>query len=228
MDLSVSAMPNKFVFTDEAGCFTFKREPNVSRYFILCTVITDDCSVGAALLDLRRRLAWGGAELGEYFHATTDKQAVRDEVFKTISEFEFSVQATIMEKSKAQPQVRESKPRFYQYGYFYHFKYGAVSQLDDKSETLVTTASLGTRKERRAFEDAVADVMNQTKRVKEWKPDFMPCHSDPCLQVADYCAWAIQRKWESKDQKDVRSYDLIKNRITYEYDLWSRGNDHYY
>jgi len=69
--------------------------------------------------------------------------------------------------------------------------------------------------------------MKQTLRVKRWKTDFMPCAADPCLQVADYCAWAVQRKWESGGQ-DIRSYDLIKDRITYEYDLWGKGNTHYY
>lgn len=220
-------MPNKFIFADEAGCFTFNRGQNVSKYFILCTIVMDDCAVGTQLLDLRRRLAWEGFELGEYFHATADKQLVRDEVYKVITNASFSVQATIMEKSKALPKVRETKPRFYQYGYFYHFKFGATKELNQQSEALVTTASLGTRKEKIAFQDAVADVMRQTKRAKDWRTDFMPCHADPCLQVADYCAWAIQRKWES-DGKDVRSYDLIKERITYEYDLWSKGTTHHY
>lgn len=73
-------MPNKFIFADEAGCFTFNRQPNVSKFFVLCTVVMDDCTVGTELLNLRRTLAWNGVELGDYFHATTDKQAVRDKV----------------------------------------------------------------------------------------------------------------------------------------------------
>lgn len=221
-------MPNKFIFADEAGCFTFNREQNVSKNFILCTVVMDDCAVGTELLTLRRKLAWDGAELGDYFHATTDAQAVRDEVFKVITRFPFTIQATIMEKSKAYPRVKVDKPRFYKHGYFFHFKFGVSAQLTRQSEALVTTASLGTRKERIAFEDAVADVMRQTKKVKEWRADFMPCHADPCLQVADYCAWAIFRKWESKDKWDVRSYDLIKDRITSEYDLFEPGEKHHY
>lgn len=220
-------MPNKFIFADEAGCFTFNREQNVSKYFILCTVTMDDCTIGTDLLALRRQLAWDGHELGDYFHATTDKQAVRNAVYDTIMARPFTVQCTVMEKSKAEPQVRSTKPRFYQYGYFYHFKYGPTRHLDGNSEALVTTASLGTKKERIAFQDAVADVMRQTKKVKEWRADFMPCQADPCLQVADYCAWAVQRKWESGG-KDCRSYDLIRDRITYEYDLFARGNRHHY
>lgn len=221
-------MPNKFIFADEAGCFTFNRDPNVSRYFILCTVAMDECSIGTELLELRRRLAWEEYELGEYFHATTDKQAVRDEVFKTLLKRPFTIQATIMEKSKAQPQVTKSRDRFYKTGYFFHFKHGAAPELKVDSELLVTTASIGTRKEKAAFQDAVADVMRQTNKTRKWKADFMPAHADPCLQIADYCAWAIQRKWESKDQWDTRSYDIIKNRISYEFDLWSLGNKHHY
>jgi Protein of unknown function (DUF3800) len=221
-------MPNKFIFADEAGCFTFRRGNNVSRYFILCTVIMDECSLGADLLELRRRLAWEDYELGEYFHATTDKQAVRNEVFLEITKKNFNIQATIMEKSKAQPQVTQSRERFYKTGYYFHFKHGASKQLDGETKLLVTTASIGTRKEQAAFKAAVADVMRQTNKTNEWKADFMPAHSDPCLQVADYCAWAIQRKWESKDQTDTRSYDLIKDRITYEYDLWAHGTTHHY
>jgi hypothetical protein len=30
--------------------------------------------------------------------------------------------------------------------------------------------------------------------------------SDPCLWAADYCTWAIQRKWERRDE---RAYELI-------------------
>ncbi|XSG81235.1 MAG: DUF3800 domain-containing protein [Methyloligella sp. ZOD6] len=220
-------MSRLYVFTDEAGCFTFNRNHNVSRYFILCTVVMPNCAVGTELIDLRRRLAWDGYELGEYFHATTDRQAVRDEVFQAITKHDFTIQATIMEKSKAQPQVRRSKPRFYQYGYFYLFKHGTTSELPRDCEALVTTACLGNRKERAAFQDAVDDVMRQTQRAREWKADFMPCHADPCLQVADYCAWAIQRKYE-RPKKNQASYELIKDRITYEYDLWKHGNVHYY
>lgn len=188
----------------------------------------EDDTVASSLLTLRRRLAWQGAELGEYFHATTDKQPVRDAVFETILQHPFTVQATIMEKSKAQPQVRQTKPRFYQFGWFYHFKHGTGDQFGTDTTALVTAASLGTRRERAAFEEAVDDVMRQTMRAKEWRTDFIPAHADPCLQVADYCAWAIQRKWESPNQRDTRSYDLIADRLTYEYDLWERGTVHHY
>lgn len=218
-------MTRLYVFADEAGCFEFSKKNNVSKYFILCSVCLDSCDVGPAMLDLRRDMGWRRLPLGDCFHASTDQQAVRDEVFKLICKFPFQVHATIMEKSKAQPQVRKSKPRFYQYGWYYHFKYATPKFLKKDTELLVTTASLGTKKERASFTGAVDDVIKQTVRTNKYVTMFTAAQSDPCIQVADYCAWAIQRKWERQDE---RSYALIKDRITYEYDLWKTGTTHYY
>ena len=132
-----------------------------------------------------------------------------------------------MEKSKAQPQVRKTRPRFYQFAWYYHFKFGTRDQFGKDNEALITAASLGVKKEKIAFCNAIDDVMRQTMQVQDWKTDFMPCAVDPCLQAADYCAWAIQRKWESGG-KDCKSFDLIKDRITYEFDLWEKGENHFY
>ena len=218
-------MAEKFIFADEAGCFTFNRAQNVSRYFILCTIATSDCSLAPALHELRQKLVWDGASLNDYFHATEDKQATRDAVFDTILKHEFHIQATILEKSKAQPQVRASKARFYKYPWFYHFKHAICKHVNDTDRLLVTAASIGNRKEKLTFSNALSDVMSQTLQQGAWAIDFRPAATDPCIQAADYCAWAIQRKWETG--KD-RAYNLIKDRITYEYDLWRRGTAHYY
>jgi hypothetical protein len=220
-------MTERFLFADEAGCFTFERRQNISRYFILATITANDCEVGNALHLLRRKLIWEGVQVPDHFHACEDRQAIRDRVFETILQYKFNVQATILEKSKAQPQVRQSKARFYQYPWFYHFKHGISKYVPAESELLVTAASIGNRKEKLSFSNALQDVMQQTVTKGKWAIDFRPAATDYCLQVADYCAWAIQRKWES-DGKDTRSFDLIKDRITYEYDLWKKGTKHYY
>ena len=222
-------MPDLYLFADEAGCFEFSRKQNVSHYFILCTIIAPDCEVGDALTELRRKLAWEGHELGDYFHATTDKQVVRDEVYATILKYDFSIQATIMEKPKARPHLKTSRARFYQFAWYYHFKHRLTGQFMPNTKTLVTTASLGSKRERKAFETVVGNVLKQ-EAIGEFKTDFCPAAADPCLSVVDYCAWAIQRKWEAKakGKQDERSYSLIENRITAEYDLWNKGSEFYY
>lgn len=218
-------MPSTFIFIDESGCFAFNRKPNVSRYYILCSVTMSSCEVTDDLTELRYKLSREGAYPNHYFHATADKQHVRDRVYEVIRKHDFSVQATIMEKSKAHESIRASRPHFYKTGFFHHFKNGVTPLVPNSSEAFLTTACLGSRKERAAFQDAVSDVVRQTRKQGSWTTDFVPSQANPCLQVADYCAWAIQRKWE---RDDTRSYDLIKDRITYEYDLWRNETVHHY
>ena len=218
-------MARRFLFADEAGDFTFAKGDNISRYFIVCTVKLDSCAIGDDLLALRRDLAWNRSPLRDYFHATNDKQSIRDAVYDLISKRDITIQATIMEKSKAQPQVRTSQARFYKYGWHYHFRHGIVPFLNPQDELFITAASVKTKKAQGAFTDAVNDVTQQNLSRARWRTSFSPCACDPCLQVADYCTWAIQRKWERGDR---RSYDLIKKHISYEFDLWAHGKIHYY
>jgi hypothetical protein len=206
----------------------FSRKQNVSRYFIATTVSMASCDVGHALTELRRELAWAGHELGEYFHAAHDKQAVRDKVYELLGKHDFKVQATILEKSKAQPQVRITRPRFYKYAWYYHFKHMAKKTIQDATELMVVTASFGSKKEKSSFSGAVTDVLRQTLPKVKYAANFCPAAADPCLSVVDYCAWAIQRKWESPGQRDTRSYDLIAERVTHEYDSWKSGDKHFY
>ncbi|MBL4874385.1 MAG: DUF3800 domain-containing protein [Rhodobacteraceae bacterium] len=218
-------MVKKYLFADEAGCFTFNRNPNVSRYFIVCTIILGDLNVAADLVKLRRELIWDGAPVGDFFHATKDKQEVRDSVFKVIQKHDIKIQATICEKAKAKPSITKSKSRFYKYPWYYTFKHGISPHVHAGDEFLITAASIGNKKERTTFCNELDDVMSQTIKSTNWAVDFRPSQCDPCLQVADYCAWAIQRKWELGD---TRSYDLIKSMITREYNLWEHGTKFHY
>ena len=114
-------MARLYVFADESGNFDFTNRERASRYVIICTCTMESCGVGADLLRLRRTLAWEGCELVDYFHASKDKQKVRNRVFDVIVNCGISVQATIMEKCKAKPAIRESWLRFYIHGWQHHF-----------------------------------------------------------------------------------------------------------
>jgi hypothetical protein len=214
-----------YLFSDEAGCFTFNRNLNVSRYFIICTVTVYSLQLSEALTKLRHDLLREGLPVEDCFHATEDKQCVRDRVFAEIMRHDFSFQATICEKSKAQPQVRANKETFYKYPWFYHFKHAIAPRLREGDRLVVTAASIGTRKEKATYLKALNDVIRQSPSSISRIVDFRPAMTDHLLQVADYCAWTVQRKWE---RNDTRSFDLIKDRMTYSYELWKRGDKHYY
>jgi Protein of unknown function (DUF3800) len=218
-------MARKYIFADESGNFDFSRKPGASRYFILTPVSASDCSMGDALLALRRDLAWRGVGLGTEFHATEDEQKIRDEVFGVIANLSLRVDATILEKAKAESQVRGSDERFYQTAWFFHLRHVAKQAASSNDEMLVVGASLGTKKKKEVFHDAVADVVGQVAPMLNYRTAFWSAASEPCLQVADYCSWAIQRKWE---RNDLRSYALIQKHITTEFDLWRGGRTLYY
>jgi hypothetical protein len=217
-------MGNRYVFADEAGNFDFSNHQSATRYFILCTVTADHCEAGDALLRLRRDLGWKGVHLDRVFHATEDPQAVRDEVFAVLSGIDFRVDATILEKCKARPHLR-SGTHLYKMAWYLHFKHVAprVALPDDRM--FVAASSLGTKKGRHALHSAIDDVVRQVAPCRSHCVAFWPTDSDPCLQVADYCTWAIQRKWE---RGDTRSHMLIAPKIRSEFDVWRIGQVRYY
>ena len=221
-------MTARFCFADEAGNFDFRpTATGASRYFILTTVALNDCAIGGAMMDLRRELALEGVDVGQPFHATEDRQIVRDRVFDVIRGYDLRVDSTIFDKAKALPrlQKKENAPDFYKLVWFMHLKHIGPLIWGANDDVLVVAAHLGTNRMRTTFAEAVTDVVGQTVRAHSCRAVSWPSMSDPCLWVADYCSWAIQRKWE---RDDTRSYDLICHRVASEYDIWRRGTTRYY
>lgn len=182
--------------------------------------------MGDALLVLRRQLAWEGVEqASDDFHATEETQAIRDRVFAALVPPTFRIDATILEKRKAQPHLAADEARFYKTAWFLHFRYVAPHILHPGDELLMVAASLGTRKKRATFHRAVQDVVAQTTPGTIFQTESWSAASDPCLWVADYCSWAIQRKWERSDE---RSYVLIKDKLHSEFEPFRRSTRAYY
>lgn len=218
-------MADRFIFADEAGNFDFSRGPSASKYFILTTVTIDDPSVGLELIRLRHKLlAEGDPTARPNFHASEDTQKVRDRVFPVLAAHSMSIDSTILEKSKAQPHIRASHQAFYQFAWYYHLKNLAPRIIASGDRMVIVAASLGEKKKQAAFRQAVESVARQIDG-KSARTAFWSASCDPCLQVADYCSWAIQRRWE---RGDARSWKIIQPKIRSEYDLWSVGSTHYY
>jgi hypothetical protein len=212
----------KYVFVDEAGNFDFS--PKGSNYFILTSVTLDGFVAGDELLGLRRSLAWNGIELTNSFHAAEETQAVRNQVFDVLSRHDFQVDSTIFEKRKTQPHL-QSEDALYPFAWFFHMKHVAPCVANHDDELMVVGASFATKKKRKVFADAVARVMRETAKCAEVRTACWAAGTDRCLQIADYCSWAIQRKWE---QNDLRSHVLITSKIRSEYPIFQLGKTRYY
>lgn len=222
-------MSRLHVFGDEAGDLVFKEPGNgISRYFMIGTVTLADCSVGEKFLALRRELAWEGVLLDQ-LHATSDRQHVRDRAFELIANTDLRYDVTILDKRKAKDELRADPLYFYKLAWYLHFKYVAAKIADSNDELLVVASSLQIKRKRKttkaAVRDAVAEVVNQVSPTVTCHCAFSPAATDPCLQVADYMTWAIQRKYESGD---TRSYNLVQHLIKSEFEPFDRGVKQYY
>src|SRR5712691_2186298 len=134
-------IPNRFlyIFLDEAGDFDFS--PHGSRYFIMASV-TRERPFGdySEFIDLKYGLVEQGMDI-EYFHASEDRQAVRDRVFDIIQRnlTGMRIDAVIVEKRKTGPALR-AETRFYprMLGYLLRYVLERHS-LDQYSEVIVFT-----------------------------------------------------------------------------------------
>lgn len=218
-------MPKRvYLFGDEGGDLVFRNGNGNSNYFLIATVAMDSCSVGEEILELRRELAWQGTHL-EMFHATSDKQRVRDRVFDVIAQSSIRIDATILDKHKAQSHLQADPLLFYKEAWYLHAKYVVRSVCSPLDDLFVVASKLQINKKRDAVKHAVADVIGQVSPTAIFHSAFFSAASDPCLQIADYAAWAIQRKWELNDS---RSYDLIEPLIYSTFEPFRNGNKRYY
>lgn len=226
-------MARKFLFADESGNFDFRdhtTNPGATRYFAVGTILFEEeehrVALQRGLHDLRYDMIRNGLPLDGAFHATEDKQVVRDGVFEVLARHEFTVDVTILEKAKAHPRIRRSDEGFYKHAWFYHLKYFADRSFQPDDDLTVICSTLGTKKRQRLFREAVEDVVTQCcdLRVKR-RVVAHPCATDVCLQAADYALWAVMRDIE---QGDDRSRRLIKDKIRSNFQLFGWGSKYYY
>lgn len=147
-----------YVYGDESGNFDFSNGPGASRYFILTSVTVADHAIESDLQELRRQLTWEGESLASGFHATNDKQRVRDRVFAVMARHDFRVDATILEKRKTDPG-RRSQPRLYSLAWYLHLA-GLIPELvAGHDELLLIAASIGARDMRSEFQATVENIV---------------------------------------------------------------------
>jgi Protein of unknown function (DUF3800) len=221
-------MPTRFlyIFLDESGNLDFSG--NGSRFFLITGVVQErPFEAYKALYDLRYDLIEAGDDI-HWFHATEDKQAVRNRVFAIIQQNldGMRVDALIVEKRKTHPNLQQES-RFYpeMLGYLLRHVLGATD-LEPYKEVIVMTARLKSGAQSKEFEKIVKVTLAKMLPEKvRWRVLHHPSHCNFDLQIADYCSWAIYRKWNDSDN---RSYNLISSAVRKEFDIFSRGTKFYY
>lgn len=215
-----------YMFLDESGDFNFSTTG--TRYFTFTSILGKRPFIwDNDLLSLKHDVIESDLDL-EYFHATYDKQWVRDGVFKYICPHLSNVRidSIIIDKPKTGPALRLVE-RFYpeMLGYLlkYVFKYMDFGKYEG---VIIITDRLPVKKKRdiveKTIKQSIAGILGK-------KTKYAILHHESKssleLQVVDYCNWAIFRKWE---RKDPRSYDLIRECVKSEFEIFQSGITRYY
>ena len=215
-----------YVFLDEGGDLNFSHTG--SRFFTLTTVTkARPFPWDHPLVALKYDLLELGLDI-EYFHASEDRQAVRDRVFARIAESltELRLDSLIVEKRKTGPALK-GEEHFYPRMIGYLLRYVLERcNLASFAEVIVTTDSIPVKRKRNAVEKAVKQTLSaMLPQGTKYRVLHHASKSCASLQVADYCNWAVFRKWE---RGDSRSYDIIRAALRSEFEIFRTGERFYY
>ena len=186
-----------YVFLDEGGNFDFSA--GGTPYFLLTSIVKErPFAAYQDMTELKYDLIETGANI-EYFHAAEDAQATRNRVFDIIERRLEGVRidSLIIEKRKTGPALQHPE-KFYPKMLGYLLRHVLERHhLDRYREVLVFTDRIPVAKKRNAVEKAVrmtlADMLPKSARYRLLHHDSK---SNFDLQIADYCNWAIYRKWD--------------------------------
>ena len=215
-----------YIFLDEGGNFDFS--PTGTRYFVLTSVATRrPFPTHGPLDDFKHDCLEYGLDT-EYFHCTDDNPHVRGKVFDQIANHlaALRIDSLVVEKSKAGPALREDR-RFYPEMLGYLLRYVIPRELKDGvDEVIVITDTIPIQKKRQAVEKAIKSVLSKMLPPgMRYRILHHASRSHYGLQVADYCNWAVFRKWQ---KGEVEFYNRIKPAIRSEFDIFRAGTKHYY
>ena len=210
-----------YIFLDEAGNLDFSA--NGTRYFVLTSIsMRRPFPVYEALNDYKHDCLEYGLDM-EYFHCAADNNHVRKGVFDLIAAHlggmrHMSIDSLVVEKRKTGPALR-GVMRFYPEMLGHLLKFVLPKELDaGAEEVIVITDKLPVNRKRQAVEKgtrlALAEMLPQGMRYRIL---HHASRSHYGLQVADYCCWAVFRKW---NRNKTHYYDLIKQAVRSEFDIF--------
>jgi hypothetical protein len=215
-----------YVFLDEAGNLDFS--PNGTRFFLLSSVTKERPFYAyRELTEFKYDLVELGTNI-EYFHAAQDNQTTRNRVFDIIHRHltGIRVDSLIVDKRKTSPSLR-AEERFYPE--MLGLLLCSVIQAIDVSQfarVIVFTDRIPVQRKRQAVEKAVKITLTQKlPKTVRYRVLHHDSKSNCDLQIADYCTWAVYRKWDRGDQ---RSFNVIRTAVRSELEIFSHETTLYY
>ena len=207
-----------YVFLDESGNLDFSNRG--TRYFVLASVsMKRPFQMNDALDSYKYDCLEYGLEQ-ERFHCANDNTHVRNRVFDIMSGRldGTEIHSLVVEKSKTGADAR-AESRFYPEMLGNLLRYVLQTPFHATAdEIIVITDTLPLKRRRHAIRWAVKPTL---ARMLPESPRYRVLHHDSRshygLQVADYCCWAIFRRYERGDRA---YYDRIRSAVRSERDIF--------
>ena len=214
-----------YIFLDESGNFDF--ESPETRYFVMTSVsMYRPFPVCEALDSCKHDFLEDGLDI-EYFHCSPDKNHVRERVMGLIADHleDMRIDSLIVEKRETPPELREER-RFYLETLVRLLKNVLPEeQVLNTEQVIVITDAIPVKKNRKAFEKVIKDTLaEKLKRGVKYRVLHHSSRSHYGLQVADYCCWAVFRKWQ---RGETAHYDRIKGAVRNEFSIFRNGRNGY-
>jgi hypothetical protein len=212
-----------FLFFDESGDLNFSPKGTPYYYFGALTT-RNPAALANPLSQLRYELLAKGVEL-RYFHAAEDRQEVRNRVFEIIAGADgIEYDCVVIEKAKANPALYD-KAKFYPQFANYLLQYIFQRYTESTERIVIITDRIPIEAKRKAVEKAFKFYISKHLGERPYTLIHDSSAGHSCLQAADYCTWAVHRKWRNGD---TRSYDLVRRFIRSELEIFKEGKERYY
>ena len=207
-----------YIFLDEAGNFDFSGRG--SRYFALTSVsVWRPFGWPDKLDEFKYDCIERGIGL-EYFHCYNDSRGVRSAVFDLIAanSANMNVDCLVVDKEKVPHRLRD-EARFYPeiLGRLLSLVVPIEMEAAETDEVMVITDTIPVNRRRRAVEKAVQTTLGGM--LPPWARYRILHHQSRShygLQVADYCCWAVFRRWERGDSAWLyRIGSALRNELSF-------------
>lgn len=220
-------MSHLYAFIDESGNYDFS--PRGTEHWVMTSVLTTDFTQGLLeIYKLKHELIDLGLDI-ERFHASEDRQRVRDLVFPLISHMRsVRVDSVIVDKRKVAPSIRPLR-RFYPMMVENLLKYPFDPRGIDVSRFskvfIFMDRASARASEREALKKAVKGYLAGHLRGVPYMLCMHDSASHHLLQIVDYVCWAIYVKWE---RGETRPYETFKQMISSEFPIFQHGITNWY
>ena len=188
-------MANIYVFADETGDLGYNSEKG-SKYFGFgtATYSADNSPNFREAFKLRCELEARGISIKEGFHATHDRWAIRDEIFRLIATESPRFDLTFLNKTNAYSYVR-ARGDLHLYGLAWGMHFRTIAQQVASAEDVIycVMGDIQTKAKKREIESVVREIAEQVPDRKI-VPIIWNSKSSWGLQVADYGLWEAQRR----------------------------------